>query len=183
MRSGGLSFSYLAEILPNHENDKNSHYPLPKAVQDVKEIFEKNTRFKNILISATPPAKGLHVNIYQERPLSFTPYEIASIITMGVIPYYMDGVAYTVHFDVLLDNTPIKTYEEKISHKGITWIGFLPFWWITHIVNTSEEEAFLSTVYNFTKAARQDGLLEPPETYSSLNPSSTGYSAAQRAGK
>ncbi len=109
----------------------------------------------------------MHVNIYLEHHVSFSPYYIASIATLGILPHYEDGLVYTVHFDVLAGNTPIRHYEEEIRGKRASWIGFLPFWWITHIVNTSEDEAFLGTVYNFTRAARRDGWLTP-KTCSSL---------------
>lgn len=160
-KSGAISFSYLPELWHDGKNNPNNQRSLPKAVLKVREIFEKNTQFERVIISATPPVKGMHVNIYLEHHVSFSPYEIASIATLGILPHYADGLAYTVHFDVLADNTPVKHYEEEIRGKGVSWIGFLPFWWITHILNTSEDEAFLGTVYNFTRAARRDGWLTP----------------------
>lgn len=151
----------MPELLRDGQDNQNSQRSLPIAVLKVREIFEKNTQFKKVVISATPPVKGMHVNIHQEPHVSFSPYYIASIATLGIIPYYEDGLVYTVHFDILADNIPIKSYEEEIRGKGVSWIGFLPFWWIAYIVNTSEDEAFLGTVYNFTRAARQDGWLNP----------------------
>jgi hypothetical protein len=182
-KSGLLSFSYLTDTPHNYSDDKDSLRTLPKTVQHVREILKRNTRFETVLVTATPPAKGPHVNIYQTSVPELSALCIASIWTLGIIPCYAEGIVYTVHFDVLVDNTPLKAYEDEISRKAANWIGFLPFVWINFLVSTSYEEAFLATVHNFTKSARQDGLLEPPETYSSLNPSTTGCLAAQRAGK
>jgi hypothetical protein len=159
IKSGLFSFSYLDEVLSAHVADKGSQQTLPRSIRQIREVFEGNTRFEKVLVSATPPLKGLHVNIYQARHRTFSPLLIASILTIGIIPCYEESVVSTVHFDVLKDNILLKTYEEEIRGKRATWIGFLPFWWITFIVNTSEQEAFLATVHNFTKSARQDGLL------------------------
>jgi len=132
---------------------------LPKNVQQVRDVFERNTRFEKVIVTSTPPAKGLHVNIYQTDGPSLSPFCIASIWTFGIIPCYAEGVVYSVHVDVLADNTLLKTYDDAISRKGANWIGFLPFFWINFLVNTGYEEAFMATVYNFISAARQDGLL------------------------
>lgn len=116
-KSGAISFSYLPELLHDGQDNQNSQRSLPIAVLKVREIFEKNTQFEKVIISATPPVKGMHVNIYQEHHVSFSPYYIASIVTLGIIPHYEDGLVYTVHFDILADNIPIKSYEEEIRGK------------------------------------------------------------------
>lgn len=126
-RFGLLSFSYLTDTPRNHSDDKDSLRTLPRTVQYVREILKRNTRFETVLVTATPPAKGLHVNIYQTSVPELSPLCIASIWTLGIIPCYAEGIVYTVHFDVLVDNTPLKTYEDEISRKAANWIGFLPF--------------------------------------------------------
>lgn len=155
-KSDTFSFSYISGSSRDLKDDQRT---LPKNVQQVRDVFERNTRFEKVIVTSVPPAKGLHVTIYQTNGPPLSPLCMASIWTLGIIPCYAEGVVYNVHFDLLADNVLLKTYSETISRKGANWIGFLPFFWINFCVNTGYEEAFLATVHNFTKSARQDGLL------------------------
>jgi hypothetical protein len=115
-KSGIFSFSYISG---SSCDLKDYQRTLPKNVQQVRDIFERNTQFEKLIVTSTPPANGLHVTIYQTDGPPLSPFCIASIWTLGIIPCYSEGLVYNVHFDPLADNTVLKTYSETISRKGV----------------------------------------------------------------
>jgi hypothetical protein len=149
-----LSFSYS----PGSHDLDSRHRTLPWESQWVKDLFEQHSRFMKVVVTASPPALGVHVNVYQTDGFPISPWCIASNWTLNVIPCYVDGIVYRVYFDVFVDNVLKQSYRYDISRKGVAWIGLLPFFRVD-LFTTQYKEALSTNVYQFVTDARRDGFL------------------------
>lgn len=150
-----LSFSYSPGSPQSLDSDRRT---LPWEHQLVKNLFELHSRFIKAVVTASPPATGVHVNVYQTDGTPSSPWCKASSWTFNVIPCYAEGIIYQVHFDVFVNNTLKQSYRYDISQKGISWIGLLPFFWV-NLFTAQYKEAFSANVYQFVTDAKRDGFL------------------------
>lgn len=150
-----LSFSYI----PGSPGNLNGvGQTLAWESQLLKDLFEHQSRFMKVIVTSSPPALGVHVNVYQTDGPPASPWCKASIWTLGVIPCYAEGIVFETHFDVFVHNTLKQSYRYEISRKGLNWIGLLPFWWI-NFFTTQYKEAFSSNAHQFVTDAKRDGFL------------------------
>jgi hypothetical protein len=150
-----LSFSYLPEASRDMPNDRKT---LPWESQTVKDLFEHHSRFSRVVVTSSPPQDGTHINVYQTDASTVSPWCLASIWTLALIPCYVDRVVYTVHFDVLIHNALKESYQYEISRKGVQWLGLLPFFWV-NLFTTQYKDSFSANVYQFVIDAKRDGYL------------------------
>lgn len=150
-----LSFSYVPGSSGNVDNDRRT---LPWEGQLVKDLLEHYSRFMKVITTSSPPAMGVHINVYQTDGPPISPWCRASVWTLDVIPCYAEGIIYETHFDVFVDNALKQSYRYEISRKGFTWIGLLPFGWI-NLFTTQYKEAFSANAYQFVTDATRDGFL------------------------
>ncbi len=111
-----------------------------------------------VVVTPSPPALGIHVNVYQTDGPPMSSWCMASLWTLGVIPCHAEGVVYETHFDVLANNALKQSYRYEISRKGIQWIGLLPFFWV-NFFTADYKEAFSANIYQFVTDAKRDGFL------------------------
>ena len=119
-----LSFSYSPGTPQNLDSNRRT---LPWESQWVKDLFEQHSRFLKVVVTASPPDIGVHVNVYQTDGPPISPWCTASNWTFYVIPCYAEGIVYQVHFDVFVNNALKQSYRYDISRTGVSWIGLLPF--------------------------------------------------------
>jgi hypothetical protein len=152
-----LSFSY---IIPGSPRNLYSHpQTLPREIQEVKDLLEHQSRFIKAIVTSSHPAIGTHVNVYQTvAPPFSSPWRTAHRWTLGVIPYYAEGIVYETHFDVFVNNALKQSYRYEISQKRVDWIGLLPLFWI-NLFTDNYEEVFLANVSRFITDAKRDGFL------------------------
>jgi hypothetical protein len=125
-----LSFSYASfDNTPGSLQKLDSDYrrTLPWEIQWVKNLFEQHSRFMKVVVTASPPALGVHVNVYQTDGPPASLWCKAASWTFEVIPCYAEGIAYETHFDVFVNNALKQSYRYDISRTGVSWIGLLPF--------------------------------------------------------
>lgn len=153
-----LSYSYASFYTPGSpQNLDSDRRTLPWESQLVKDLFELHSRFIKVVVTASPPATGVHVNVYQtDGPTS--PWCTASHWTFAIIPCYAEGIIYQVHFDVFVDNALKQSYRYDISRKGVSWIGVLPLFWV-NLFTAHYKEAFSTNTYKFIADAKRDGFL------------------------
>ena len=151
-----LSFSYIPGSSRNLNTEPQT---LPREIQGVKDLLERQSRFIKVIVTSSHPAIGTHVNVYQTvGPPFSSPWCTANRWTLGVIPCYAEGIVYETHFDVFVNNALKQSYQYEISRKAVDWIGLLPFYWI-NLFTTHYEEAFWANVYRFITDAKRDGFL------------------------
>jgi hypothetical protein len=80
-----------------------------------------------VIGTSSPPIIGTHVNVYQTVGPYSSPWCTASSWTSGVIPCYVEGIAYDTHFDVFVNNTLKQSYQYPIGRKAVVWIRLLHF--------------------------------------------------------
>jgi hypothetical protein len=148
-----LSYSYISGF-PIDSNEQKIPWPS----QLLKESLEKHTRFIKVIITPSPPASGVHVNVYQTDGSPPSTWCRVSNWTLTIIPCYTEGIALYNHFDVYVDNTLKQDYRYSISRTGIWWIGVLPFFWI-NLFTADYKEAFLNNIYQFITEATRDEVL------------------------
>lgn len=150
-----LSFSYIPDSRDKLESNPRT---LPLQSQLVKDHLEHHSRFMKVVVASSPPAIGTHVNVYQTVASFSSPWCTASSWSLGVIPCYLEGIAYETHFDVVVDNTIKQSYRYPIHRKAVNWIGLVPFFWI-NFLTAQYEEAFSGNTYQFIADAKRDGFL------------------------
>jgi hypothetical protein len=153
-----LSFSYAPGSSGSLNTVPQIQRTLPREVQGVKDLLEHQSRFIKVIVTSSPPALGVHVNIYQTDGAPASLWCQASTWTLGVIPCYAEGIVYETHFDVFVHNSLKQSYRYEISRKGVHWIGLIPFFWI-NFMTAQYEEAFLANAYQFVTDAKRDGFL------------------------
>lgn len=146
-----LSFSYI----PGSPDDRRT---LPSESQRFIDLFEHQSRFTKVIVTSSPPARGVHVNIYQTDGPPISLWCKASYWTLNVVPCYAEGIVRETHFDVFVDNTLKQSYRYEIRRKGVSWIGLLPLFWI-NFFTTQYKEAFSANAYQFVTDAKRDGFL------------------------
>ncbi len=150
-----LSFSYLPQASRDIPKERQT---LPWESRTVKDLLEHHSRFSKVTVTSSAPENGTHINIYQTDASTVSPWCLASIWTLGIVPCYADGVMYTMHFDVLIHNILKESYSYEISRKGLQWIGLLPFLWV-NLFTAQYKDAFSANAYQFVTDAKRDGYL------------------------
>jgi hypothetical protein len=148
-----LSFSYISGF--PKDGDQRT---IPWQSQLIKESLENHSRFIKVIVTPSPPASGVHVNVYQTEGPPPSTWCLVSIWTVSVIPCYAEGIVLESHFDVFVDNTLKQSYRYSIRRTGINWIGLLPFFWI-NLFTTQYKEAFSGNISQFITDAKRDGFL------------------------
>lgn len=150
-----LSFSYSPGTPQSLEGNRRT---LPWESQWIKDLFEQHSRFMKVVATASPPALGVHVNVYQTDGPPASLWCKAASWMLEVIPCYAEGIIYHVHFDVFVNNALKQSYRYDISRTGVSWIGLLPFFWV-NLFTAQYKEAFSANIYQFTTDAKRDGFL------------------------
>jgi len=129
----------------------------PSEMALLKRVLLEYVTTEPVAASA-PPERGLHVRVYQtvkrEPP---TILERLAQLTVYVIPYYREGVQYTVDYDLFIDAALRKTYRYEIRQKSFIWVGAIPFSWINFWTN-SHSSAFEATIHQFIRDAHTEGF-------------------------
>lgn len=130
---------------------------VPPEMALLKKVLEEYVTIEAVAASA-PPKRGLYVRVYQtmkrEPP---TILERLARFTVYVIPYYREGVQYTVDYDLFIDAALRKTYRYEIRQKSFSWVVAIPFWWINFWTN-SHTSAFEATIHQFIRDAHAEGF-------------------------
>jgi hypothetical protein len=139
-------------------SDLTTEGPLSRDGKMIKYILEKYIT-EQAVISSVPPKRGLYVRVYQtSSPGPRTILDRLSAITLYIIPYYSDKIRYSFDYDLYVDTVLRKTYHYEIRNKNLTWLGALPFSWISLLMN-SYENAFEAVIHQFIRDAHSDGFL------------------------
>jgi hypothetical protein len=137
-------------------SDLTTAGPLSRDGMMIKYIFEKYVT-EQAVVSSVPPKRGLYVRVYQTSGPQTT-FDRLSTLTLFVIPYYSDVIRYSIDYDLYVDSVLRKTYHYKINRKSFTWLGALPFFWISLLMN-SYDNAFDAIIHQFIRDAHSDGFL------------------------
>jgi hypothetical protein len=159
LRSSPLEQDFQRTNIPlyvYYYSDLTTAGPLPRDGMMIKSILEKSVT-EQAVISSVPPKRGLYVRVYQTSGPQ-TIFDRLSAITLFIIPYYSDKIRYSFDYDLYVDTVLRKTYHYEIRKKSLTWLGALPFFWISLLMN-SYENAFEAVIHQFIRDARSDGLL------------------------
>lgn len=130
----------------------------PSEITLLKRVLEEQVTTRAV-IATTPPERGVYIRVYKTlHHDSPTALERVSRLSLYFIPYYKEGVYYTVDFDLYVDSVLKKTYRYGITRKSFTWLLVIPFSWINLLTN-DHTSAFEATIYQFFQDVHGDQLL------------------------
>lgn len=139
---------------------------LPDEFGILQEILEERAGFAAAIVSATPPAKGLHITVYQSEKKSERKglsargaFCTLALITLLALPCYDDTGGSVVQYDVYVDDNLKKSYRYEMATTAFSWIGLLPFVWV-NLLTSDYRDAFRATAYQFLRDGRSDGYFQ-----------------------